>query len=237
MMITTKSTPNQIINQNGYMLHILKRYDIHYKDKNPIASIAENKGFNADFLVDLLNAFDELKPDMVNKFDQYEIPVLLNYLKRSHQYYLDRRLPEIVFSMKEVYRLYPTLSALKNFIHQYTKDLEIHFEQENKILFPYAEYLYNATKKYTQVPYIDSYFYEFSVKDFLHSHSTEHDLQLMRLALEQHNPNNNMWSPYRITLELIKNFEDDLKIHALIEDKILIPRMMEIERKILATLN
>jgi regulator of cell morphogenesis and NO signaling len=237
MMITKQSTPKQIINNNGYMLHILKRYEINYKDKKSIADLGQAKNFNVNFLVDLLNAFDELKPGMVYKFDQYEIPVLLNYLKRSHKYYLDRRLPEIIFSMLEVYRLYPALSALKKFIAEYTKRLEVHFIKEDEVLFPYAEYLYNATIKFKQVPFIDSYFYEFSVKDFLHDHHTERDLQLMRLALEKHNPSNNTWSPYRITLELIKNFEEDLKIHALIEDRVLIPRMINIEQRILATLN
>ena len=236
-MITATLTPNEVIRTNGYMLHILRRYEINHEDKDTLTKIAEKKHFNVDFLVDLLNAFDELKPGMVYQFESYEIPVLLNYLRRSHKYYLGRRLPEILFSMQEVYRLYPSLSALKEFILQYTQNLEEHFAQEDEILFPYAEYLYNATKTYKQVPLIDSYFYEFSVKDFLHDHNAERDLKLMRLALEEHNPTTNNWSPYRITLELIKNFEDDLKIHAMIEDKILIPRMLEIERHILSTLN
>jgi regulator of cell morphogenesis and NO signaling len=236
-MITATNTPYEVIHANGYMLHILKRYDINYNDKETLTTIAKKKKFNVDFLVDLLNAFDELRPEMVYQFERYEIPVLLNYLRRSHQYYLGRRLPEILFSMQEVYRLYPSLSPLKQFIIKYTENLENHFSEEDKILFPYAEYLHNAIKTYRQVPFIDSYFYEFSVKDFLHGHNTERDLQLMRLALEEHSPSTNIWSPYRITLELIKNFEHDLKIHAMIEDKVLIPKMLEIECHILSTLN
>jgi len=236
-MITTINSPNQIINLNGYLLHILRRYDINYKDINPILSIAKAKGFNPNFLVDLLNAFNELKPEMVHQFKQYEIPVLLNYLRRSHKYYLDRRLPDIMYSMQEIYRQYPELSALKTFINEYTKRLEAHFEEENKVLFPYAEYLFNATNEYKKIPFIDSYFYEFSVKDFLHDNKTEKDLILIRHALQQHNPTNNTLSPYRITIELIKNFEHDLTIHALIEDQILIPRLIEIEQRILSTLN
>lgn len=236
-MITATNTPYEVVHTNGYMLHILKRYDINHNEKQTLATLSEQKQFNVDFLVDLLNAFDEMKPEMVYQFDRYEIPVLLNYLRRSHAYYLNRRLPEILFSMQEVYRLYPSLSALKQFIVQYTANLQKHFAEEDKVLFPYAEYLHNAIQTYKQVPFIDSYFYEFSVKDFLHDHNTERDLQLMRFALEKHNSSSNTWSPYRITLDLIKNFEDDLKIHAMIEDKILIPRMLEIEQHILSTLN
>ena len=168
---------------------------------------------------------------MVNQFSSYETPILVDYLRRSHSYYLERRLPEIIFSMHETCRLQPALFPLKKFLNHYTANLQEHFEQEDLVLFPYADYLHAATASYAQSPLIESYFYEFSLKDFLHEKDTENDLKLMRLALEQHFASNNERSPYRVTLDLIKNFENDLKIHAIIEDQILIPRMISIEQK------
>ena len=73
---------------------------------------------------------------MVYQFDKYEFPILLNYLRRSNHYYIDRQLPEIILSMQEVYYLYPALSAFKNLIHQYTKRLQTDFEKEKRCSFP-----------------------------------------------------------------------------------------------------
>ena len=70
---------------------------------------------------------------------------MVDYLKRSHRYYISKRFPEIEQTIINIKRQEPTLlvNFLDRFLHQYKEDLINHFEIEEKILFPYALKLYN----------------------------------------------------------------------------------------------
>ena len=104
-----------------------------------------SKNYNGFFLVDLLSCFNDVEQLESIQFEIYEIPVLVDYLKRSHRYYISKRFPEIEQTVENIKNQEPTLlvSFLDRFVRQYKEDLINHFEIEEKILFPYALKLYN----------------------------------------------------------------------------------------------
>ena len=62
-----------------------------------------------------------------------------------------------------------------------------------------------------------------------HHHDTELDLREVRRSILYYNPPATNQTPYRILLSQLEAFEKDLAVHALVEDKVLIPRAMKIE--------
>lgn len=70
----------------------------------------------------------------------------------------------------------------------------------------------------------------FSLKRFIENHQdTEGYLLHVRSIISQYKPPVTNQTPYRILLTQLLMFERDLAVHALIEDRVLIPRALELE--------
>src|SRR6266702_7736068 len=71
---------------NDFFPQVMQRYAIH-----PPMS---NSDVNPQFMTALLRAFEE-KPFCPGDFDTFPIELIVDYIKRTHVYYLQKKLPEI----------------------------------------------------------------------------------------------------------------------------------------------
>ncbi len=105
-----------------------------------------------------------------------------------------------------------------------------HIQHEEKILFPYIQKLVNLDQKLSCPIEIKSVLTSFSAKAFLQSHSdTEDDLQIIRKSILEYTPTHTPPLPYRVFLSQLYHFEVDLCKHAMIEDNVLIKKVLELE--------
>ena len=144
-MINTYFSPRQIVDVDRNSEHILNRYGIAKTSNKSILDNAFSNNFNGLFIVDLLNCFYEVENIAHTEFEKYEIPTLVDYLKRSHKYYISKRIPEIEQTIDNITSQESNIlgSFLKNFFKQYKYDIQRHFDTEEKNIFPFALKLYN----------------------------------------------------------------------------------------------
>ena len=67
-------------------------------------------------------------------------------------------------------------------------------------------------------------------------HDTEEDLSAVRNVIEQYTAAQTNESLYRVLLHQLQTLEQDLAVHALTEDEVLIPKALELEQKLMARL-
>lgn len=224
-MINTYFSPKQIVNVNRNTEHLFNRYDISSASNKSIFENSFSKNYNGFFLVDLLNCFNDVELIETIQFEIYEIPVLVDYLKRSHQYYISKRFPEIEQTVINIKSQEPTLLAnfLDRFLRQYKEDLITHFKIEEKILFPFALKLYNyyhfgdGRNKQFLIDNMNL------VKKFLDDHKEDKsELKKLEESISKYKTRKlRHLSYFEILLEQLKNFHIDLKIHSQIEDNVL----------------
>jgi len=71
-----------------------------------------------------------------------------------------------------------------------------------------------------------------TVEQFINQHhDTEKDLQEVRTAILHYSPPEGNQTLYRILLSQLQILEKDLAIHALIEDEVLLPRALALEKQ------
>lgn len=202
---------------------------IRYGITNTSASISECSS-SSEFVALILKCFAGIEQVSDKIFENFQIDIILDYLKRSHQIYLNKYIPELEQLIRELYWqeskrrfLFPELT---DFYLPFKIHLEQHFSYEENFLFPYAEYL-SDQKSFEERKEILNY----SVKEFMKEHDdTETELMEIRSHLIKHQPLFSWSLPYRILQEKLKNFEADLRIHAHIEEVVLIPRLVSIEK-------
>ncbi len=163
---------------------------------------------------------------------------LVPYLLRSHDYYLNRRLPHIGHHLEKIADMLPPRAgkAIKQFFSAYIEEVREHFSHEEKIVYPHISNLIGGKSD------------NFKIKDFLVSHGNLEDkLSDLVQIIFKYLPDcgDNASSPSKIEGAggSMKNDDDaidmifdilqlsrDLRKHAIIEDKILGPYVKQLEK-------
>ena len=205
---------------------ILQRYN-PAQAHNLIYTYDELKeiGIKPDFLLALLEVFENAESFEPSKFDVFSISELVDYIRKTHSYYVNKKLPEIEQSIHVLAQAYPDthplLLLLRAFYTDYTRHLVTHIEIEERDLLPYISQLETSTAK--KPPSL-------SIQDFINQHhDTEKDLEDVRNTILHYSPPAEQQTPYRILLSQLQVLEKDLAVHALIEDQVLLPRALAIE--------
>lgn len=210
---------------SDFLPQVMQRYAIH-----PPMSDTD---VNPQFMAALLHAFEE-KPFCANDFDPFPIGLIVDYIKRTHVFYLQKKLPEIEQSILLLSGLYtshhPILAALQNFFLRYCQDLTAHIQAEETKLLPYIDLLHRAGNKAGSFSEYIIACQEYSISRFLADHhDTEDELRDIRQTIRLYEPPATNESLYRILLAQLQTFEQDLCVHAHIEDQVLIPKALQLE--------
>jgi regulator of cell morphogenesis and NO signaling len=191
-------------------------------------------GEQTDFIVALLRVFEE-KVFNARDFDCFPVEVVIDYIQRTHVYYLQKKLPEIEQSIILLSGQYeaqhPILAALRNFFHRYVLDLSEHIQAEEALLLPYINILREAGHSPLRFSRFLLQRQEYSVERFLSDHhDTEDELKDIRQTIRLYEPPATNESLYRILLTQLQVFEHDLCVHAHMEEEVLIPKAQKMEK-------
>jgi len=188
-------------------------------------------GIEPEFLLALLGIFEDPQSFAANEFNRFPLPVIVDYLHKTHEYYINKKLLEIEQSIHLLANVYPSthplLLLLHDFYVDYRSHLRSHIEMEERDLLPYILQLSNSEgiRKITPAPKI-------SIKQFIEGHhDTEKDLEEVRTTILHYSPPEGNKTLYRILLSQLQVLERDLAVHALMEDEVLLPRALELEQK------
>jgi regulator of cell morphogenesis and NO signaling len=170
-------------------------------------------------------------------FQAFSLDVIIDYIRRTHKLYLHKKLLEIeqsIFLLLQDYNdRHPLLLILHNFYKKYKQDLTHHIEEEEVMLLPYIDFLQNASLNGFDQHTFFAKTRCYSLSNFLEDHDDpDEDLQRVRLSILQYHPPATNQTPYRILLSQLGDFEKDLAVHALIEEQVLIPRALQLEKNL-----
>lgn len=218
--------------------HILARYEVRNVQLVHHLTEMNDLQVNQQFLQTLLKMFEDDTYFPKAELAQHSLEVILDYIQRTHRFYLQKKLPEIEQSIAQLLTNYddqhPMLALLRNFYVSYKNDLTAHIRAEDQQLLPHIRLLLETEQEYFNPTVVAEKLKGYSLKKFIDTHDdTEGDLQVVRESIKQYAPTSTNATPYRILLSQLELFEQDLRVHALIEDLVLIPRALELEKRFL----
>jgi regulator of cell morphogenesis and NO signaling len=235
-MITRFDKFSDIINQNRLLSSVIERLgvDEHCYDKT-IQEVSIEINTDADFVVEILKAFDENNQPNIKVLSKFPIQYILDYLQKTHGYYLNKRLPEIEQSLHDLIRMHhntdPMLIMLGNLFITYKRKLTEHIESEESILFPYINFLISQLRDDFNYHQSNQQLEKFSIIGFEESHEdVEADIAYTKETIIRYSPQQTSALSYRIFLNQLDLFEKDLHRHSIIEDKVLLPKALLLEK-------
>ncbi|MBI4929311.1 MAG: hemerythrin domain-containing protein [Bacteroidetes bacterium] len=241
-MFTKNSILKNIVSEEPKALSVLERLHLSTMLDKKIDDVGKESGFDADFLLTAIKVFTADEISVYKEFSNYPLHFILRYLQRTHSYYITKKLPEIEQSLNHLFihfkDTHPLLIILSNFFLIYQDDLICHIENEEMKLFPYIHKLLSVQEKkcsYREMLHITN---GYSLNIFTKEHTdVESDLKEIRNLILQHSPTYPTPFPYRVFLTQLQAFEEDLHMHHIIEEEILVPRAKIIEKELIEKRN
>ena len=155
-------------------------------------------------------------------FKELPLKVILNYLKKSHTEYLTLWFPKIEKLAKDLQNeigINNLTMSLQSFIVNYYNELSNHINFEEKVLYNFVEKLINGVYVESEKKFVLNHFLE------THDHAVTDDITTMKKILLNKDPN---ILKHKIAIELFEQLgvvENDLKLHGVIEDEVLIDKI------------
>ncbi|MBP5709534.1 MAG: hemerythrin domain-containing protein [Bacteroidales bacterium] len=174
-------------------------------------------------LVSNVYTFDDFVIDR-NTIEQTDMRCLISYLLAAHRLYLVDRIPHIEMHLHHIADRVEEKygNILKKFFDEYKTEVNNHFEYEEKQVFPYLKKLQEGESD-------NSY----RISSFVHVHSNIEDkLDDLKQIIYKYLPGNILpQESIELVFDILR-LSSDLQKHAIIEDRVLIPYVEILEKRV-----
>lgn len=202
--------------------------DFFLDEHRSLQEVCDQKGISRQQVVKCFYEFDNASKSSFTELQQYPMELLLEYLRHSHHLFIKQKLPYISYLLKN--HGSPELEDLKGVFPEFVEDFIKHIYEEEDQLFDYVFTLNKvASGKVNNPAKLLVKDNAISLVDLQHDHDNEDEMANMReliegfQALDLHS---------RVILNEIKAFDREILYHATIEDDILFPRAIQLEKEV-----
>lgn len=199
----------------------------------------KEKGIDADEVGKALSAVDNSNKDAQHDFDSWDLGFLSDYIINTHHKYVNDSLPMLYEFSDKVARVHgdhhPEVVEIARLFNDVAEELRMHMNKEESILFPYIKKLATAKKEGQTVeppPFG-------SVENPIRMMEAEHDscgdnMKRMREISSSFTPPEGACASYRTLYGKLDEFERDLTQHLHLENNILFPKSIKLEKELLS---
>lgn len=220
-------TLSSLVLENPSLLLMMDFFGIDYAiHDDKVKDICTKKGIHLSSFLLLANLYNGFLPNN-RTFYQFEvdIPTIIHFLKQTHLFYKKDKYPQIQRCIKKLYNEQnkATVERIEYFFDDYFKEVLEHLKYEDEIAFPYFSKLISNKQEDSNT--------SFSVNEYrTHHGDIETKLSDLKNLLIKHIDLDIDFSLKRRIITRLFELENDLKVHSLIEDIILLPAVDKLEK-------
>ena len=214
---------SSLICENYQMLLVVHRFGISlgFGDKSIDDVCKENHVDTRTFL----NVVNLLVGNCIELEDvelAVSLPAIVGYLRNSHRYFLDFRLPQIRTKLLDAFGGNDGLTvAIVKYYDEYSAEVHKHMMHEEQVVFPYIANLMEGRQAS-----------DYDIDTFSHHHdNVESKLLELKNIIIKYCPTQGSNELNSVLFDLF-SCSEDLASHNKIEDKLLIPMVRKLETQI-----
>lgn len=213
----------ELIKDNYRLLQVLSRFGIPmgFGDKT-VGEVCRRNNVDINTFIAVINQMiDETRG--TNENESISLPSLLEFLRKSHAYFLEFCLPAIRRKLLDAIKLNNediSFLIIKLF-DEYVSEIKAHMDEEEKTLFPYVVALCNGEleKRSAVVTYSE------------HHEDVGSKLKELKNIIIKYCPDDSKMNHLNAALYDIYRCEEELTGHCRVEDNLLIPAIKKLENK------
>lgn len=229
---TTKMSPvmkiAEQIDTNPRLLLMLQHFNIDFRVSDmTVSQLCKEHGISVTLFVDIANLYNGFGAKKNHTYTKNDLLQVIDFLKSSHHYYRHEMYPQINSYIKMLQENHPEreLKLLERFFNEYFTEVLEHLDYEDNVAFPYFISLLKESDENKSPE-------QYSSREYSEHHSDIelklHDLK--NLLLKYVKIDNDLDLRRKLFFALYE-LEYDLFVHSLIEESILIPSGVNIEKE------
>lgn len=180
----------------------------------------------------ILNTEDDSKID----FDAMPIDILADFIQRKHHNYVTHKTQILLPFLNELCTAHgtehPELLEINELFIDTAAEMKTHMKKEENYLFPYIKNMVNAV---IIDALIEQQPFEIiqSLTELIQSEHASEGESFKKITALSNNftPPSDACSMYKVTFELLKDFKEDLQKHIHLENNILFPKAILLEKE------
>lgn len=237
MKITQNTTIGEIVAHDFRTAALFSKLGIDFccRGNRTIEEVSEKKGLDATQLQRELDEILQKTESGSIDFKSWPLDLLADYVEKTHHRYIEEKTPVLLAFLHKLCKVHgerhPELFEINRLFTESAQDLAAHLKKEELILFPFVRKMVNAriTGKKFERPQFGTV--ENPIEMMKHEHDTEGERfrEIARLTNHYTAPADGC-NTYRTAFLMLEEFEQDLHKHIHLENNILFPNALALEK-------
>ena len=218
---------------------VFKKYNIDFccQGNRTINDACEAKEIDGKLVVADLNALVQSQEAGSIDYQSWPLDLLAEYIEKKHHRYVEEKTQEIKPYLEKIARVHggrhPELLEINEHFNATAGELAMHMKKEELIVFPFIKKMVKAKEEGTKVAAPNFESIQFPIQAMMDEHTNEGDrFRLIEALSDNYTPPADGCNTYRVTFALLKEFEQDLHLHIHLENNILFPKAIELEKEL-----
>lgn len=230
----------EIVKENFKTAAVFEKYNLDFccRGNKLLDEACKEKDLDTSKVVNELVDLKNGSSSSDNKYTEWELDFLVDYIVNNHHHYVKQMIPVISAHTNKVASVHgenhpETIEIAKKFSVVY-KELKQHMMKEEEILFPFIKQLvkFKKQKSAAEAPYFGSVRNPIRMMELEHQAAGDEFFGIRELT-NNYTPPDDACNTYSVCYQELKDFEQDLHKHIHLENNILFPKSIELEKQML----
>jgi regulator of cell morphogenesis and NO signaling len=229
----------ELVAQDYRTASVFKKYGIDFccQGNRTIEDACEKKNIDAKLVLGDLEEVSKEQGNNAANFKSWPLDLLADYIEKKHHRYVETKILEIKPYLEKICRVHgqrhPELFEIQEQFNASAGELAAHMKKEEFILFPFVRKMAKAKQEGLRVDAPRFGTVQNPVQMMMEEHSTEGERFGKIEELSKHyTPPADACNTYKVTFALLKEFEEDLHLHIHLENNILFPKAISLEKEL-----
>ena len=215
---------------------VFKKYGIDFccKGGRTIADACEKKGIDEQKIYEEIENLPKSGGANID-FTSWPLDLLADYVEKTHHRYVEEKTPVLQAFLDKLCKVHgdrhPELFEIRELFDESAKDLAAHMKKEELILFPFVRNMIKAqqTGEALRQPHFGTV--ENPVNMMQHEHTVEGErFEKIATLTDGYTPPADACNTYKVAFAMLQDFENDLHTHIHLENNILFPKSVRLEK-------
>ncbi len=235
-MLVQEKTIGQMVAEDFRAAAVFRKYKIDFccKGNRTIEEACDNKKVTPEEIYKDLDALNKAKAGDID-FNSWPLDLLADYVEKTHHRYVEENSTVLLQYLNKLCKVHgdrhPELFEINKLFTESAQELAAHMKKEELILFPFIKRMVAAKQNGEELPKPHFGTVENPVAMMKHEHTTEGErFQKIAELTNNYQFPEDACGTYQVTFRMLEDFEQDLHKHIHLENNILFPKAIELEK-------
>ena len=232
-------TLGEIASKDLRKAEVFKKYGLDFccGGKKTVKEACAEKGIDVTKVEQELQTADKnISTARPLPYNDWSLDFLADYIVNTHHSYVKKTIPDLRVYASKVASVHgnrhPELLAISQLTDEVCNELSSHLIKEETILFPYIKQIVNSKNNGTPVQNKNFNTIQNPINMMEHEHEVVgKNLDKMRQLSNNYSLPEDACASYSYLFKTLDEFENDLHIHIHLENNILFPKALALEKK------